>query len=151
MKLEDYINALELPQEQRTETLSSIEGHFKAGHFTPKDVLDFYIKRDSPKHHALTLLYAQGKLFKAQMQSYESWAAGDYAGQDKNTVEDYLSLEDAAGRKRDTEGICPKIRLFIFTRIYGKRPSSSDTPEQAQKTKENWMAQNKANQWYWNT
>lgn len=149
MILKDYIEALELPWEIRTETLSSLHEHFKAKHFTAADVLEFYRQRDSSKFVEAVKIFEKGKLFRAQMQSYESWSAFDYFKDDEAVAELYLSLEDSAQMKKG-EGTPENIRRFIFTRVYGARPRSTDTPERAQKIKEIWISQNKRFNWNWN-
>lgn len=149
MKLEDFIKAAERPlvkDEVREITLSHIHEHFRAGHFTPDQVLEYYRQRDTPKWIELVKKFEAGKLFIAQMQSFESWSFGDYAKEDKAAAQNYLSLEDAA-MMRKAEGTPESIRLFIFNRVYGKRgdPSNED------KFKQDWIKQNARLNWRWNS
>lgn len=153
MTLGEYIQAIERPLvmgEVRTVNLSDLYQHFQQGHFTPKDVLEFYRQRDSPRFIQAVKLFEEGKLFTSQMQSYDGWEAGYFAADDRARANDYLSLEDSAQQK-NAEGTPANIRRFIFIRIYGKRPNPNDMGEQAQKIKDRWIAENKRFNWYWNS
>lgn len=144
MKLAEFIAAAERPlvkDEVREITLSHIHDHFRAGHFTPEQVLEFYRQRDTPKWIELVKKFESGKLFIAQMQSFESWQHCDYAKEDRATADTYLSVEDAAQQKH--EG----IRNFIAARIFGKRSDSHNED----KFKQDWIKQNARFNWHWNT
>ena len=141
MKLSEYIEAVETPLEagkSRDINMSDLYGHFKAKHFTPENVLEFYRQRDSPKFIALVQKYEAGKLFAAQMQSWPNWTAHDYQREDKVVAETFLSIEQSAQQHH------AKIRHFIFTRVYGSRASDD-------KANEKWCKDNLTFGWRWNT
>lgn len=144
MQLAEYIAAIEKPLklgEVREVNLSDLYTHFKAGHFTPAQVLEFYRQRDSPRFIEAVKAFEQGKLFRAQMQSFESWQHCDYAKEDRIAAEAFLSVEDSAQQKH--EG----IRNFIMLRVYGKR---SDTNNE-DKFKQGWISENNRHNWRWNS
>lgn len=144
MQLADYIAGWERKLEKdevRENPLSELYAHFKAGTFTWQAVLEFYRQRDSPRFIEAVKLFEQGKLFRAQMQSFESWQHCDYAKEDRATADTYLSVEDAAQQKH--EG----IRNFIAARIFGKRSDSHNED----KFKQDWIKQNARFNWHWNT
>lgn len=147
MKLSEYIAAIERPLklgETREVNLSELYGHFQASHFAPKDVLEFYRVRDSPRFIQAVQLFQQGKLFTAQTQSFEGWENGYFAKEDKARAQDFLSLSDSAQQKHED------IERFIWIRVYGKRPNPNDMGEQSQKIKDTWIKQNKIFNWNWN-
>lgn len=146
MTLHEMILELEKPYEHRTATLSDFMEALKAGTFTREQVFEYYRQRDSPRFIQAVKLFEEGKLFVAQNQSFDGWANGFFARQDKERAEDYLSLEDAA-QQRKAKGTPENIRNFIFTRIYGARPRSDDM---SSKIQEKWVAENKRFNWFWN-
>ncbi len=148
MTVAEYVTEWEKKLEigaEREYPLSDLYAHFKKGTFTPEQVLEFYRQRDSPKWIEKVKIFEQGKLFSAQTQSFESWSHCDYAKEDKAIAENYLCLEDAA-QMRKAKGAPEQIRAFIFTRVYGKRPSSD---QQDQKAVAAWGFENKRNGWTW--
>ena len=152
MELKDYIAGWEKElkeDEERPNPLSELYAHFKKGTFTPEQVLEFYRVRDTPRFIEAVKLFEKGKLFQAQMQSYESWERHDYAREDKIAAEAYLSVEDSAQMKK-AEGTPANIRRFIFMRVYGSRPRGDDMSEKAQKIKDKWIFENKKYNWRWN-
>ena len=152
MELSQYIESWEQKLEkghERQFPLADLYGHFKAGKFTSEQVLEFYRQRDSPHFIEMVKRYEQGKLFKAQMQSWESWAHFDYIEDDKAIAEKYLALEDAA-QMRKAEGTPNSIRLFIMTRIHGTRPRSNDSEKYVEHLKKVWISQNEKLNWRWN-
>lgn len=150
MTLGEYIKAIERPLvlgETRDINLSDLYSHFQQGHFTPKDVLEYYRQRDSPRFIQAVKLFEEGKLFVAQNQSFDGWSAGYFGREDRERAIDYLALEDAAQQKH-AQGTPANIRLFIFVRVYGARPRSDDM---SSKIQEKWIAENKRFNWFWNT
>lgn len=149
MTLDEMIKALEEPWQTRTATLLDFMEELKKGTFSREQVWEYYRVRDTPRFIHCVKLFEEGKLFASQMQSFDSWSNADYATQDKERAEDYLSLEDAAQQKKAT-GSPENIRRFIFTRVYGARPRQDDMSDKAQKIKDKWMFENKRYNWYWN-
>lgn len=143
MKLSEYIAEIEKPLvvgADRKHNVSDLHDHFKAGHFTPAQVLDFYKQRDTSAFIALAQQFQKGKLFSAQSQGWESWTHGDYAVQDKGIAENYLSIEQSAQQKDLA------IRSFIFCRVYGSRKNDGD-----EKHRQRWIDDNQRNNWRWNS
>lgn len=144
MQLAEYIQAIEKPikkDEVREINLSDLYAHFKAGYFTPAQVLEFYRQRDSPRFIEAVKKFEVGKLFIAQMQSFESWQHHDYAKEDRATADVFLSLENSAQQRHDG------IRNFIAARIFGKRNDQHNE----EKFKQEWIRQNNNFNWIWNT
>ncbi len=145
MTVEEFVKSVEVHNGKTDHGLSHLNAHFRAGEFTPEDVLNFYARRDTPKYLALVQDFARGKLFIAQQQSFESWAAHDYAKEDKAKAEEYLGLEDSAMQKN------LPIRNFIFMRVYGQRPRSNEDAKQVDHIQKKWIRENADHAWRWNS
>lgn len=146
MKAIEFITAVEKETDQPEARLSELYGHFKAGRFTPNDIFAAYKQRDTPRFIAFAQSFTDGKAFLAQAETFDQWASGENRKHDREAVDLYWSLKDAAQLKS------PEIDHFITARILGRLPSRKeieDEPVLMTKHFERWKNDNQRNGWMW--
>ena len=142
MTAKEFIAGMESGKLQAADLYSP---HFKAGDFSPNDILEVYQVKDSPRFIAKVQAFIRGSLFAAQTQDFDQYLEGTHRREDTERAWEFLSVEKSAMQLN--EG----IHLFIQCRIYYTKPSPKELENlgHRENLRTLWMAQNKKNGWEW--